>query len=84
MLKRAWVWIVAAVAAVAGVVLAFAVGRRKTPVLPLIPPAPVTPPVEKPLVNLQPADDFKERQTPAAAAPAAVIARINTRHGGGQ
>lgn len=84
MLKRAWVWIVAAVAAVAGVVLAFAVGRRKTVVLPPIPPAPVTPPVEKPSVNLQPADDFKESQTPAAASPAAVIARINTRHGGGQ
>ncbi len=82
MLKRVWVWIVAAVAAVSGILLL--VLQRRKPFMPPVPPAPVTPPVEKPLVNLRPADDFKEHQTPAATAPDVVISRINARHGGGQ
>jgi len=88
-MKSVWLWLVAAASAVVGVVLLILTGQRKNPPIPappMEPPArPETPPVEKPLVTLRPADDYEANKTPPATgpgAPAAVITRINTRHGG--
>jgi hypothetical protein len=87
MFNRVWLWIVAGFAAVGGVLLLMLTGQRKhPPILPMEPPArPDTPPVDKPLVTLRPADDYGANKTPPATgpgAPSAVITRINTRHGG--
>jgi hypothetical protein len=82
MLKRAWLWVAAVGAAIVGVVLLVLTGRRKAPVvLPPPPPdRPDTPPVDKPLVVLKPADEYHDQKAPALGPPSAVIARINTRH----
>lgn len=80
-MKRAWLWIVAAATAVAGIVLLVLTGRRKTPVvLPPPPERPDTPPVDKPIVTLRPADDYEANKVAPASAPDAVITRINARH----
>lgn len=85
-MKRVWMWIVGAAAAVAGVVILVLTGHRKTPsVLPASLPLPPPPP-EKPLVALRPADDYAAAKAQAAPAspPDAVITRINARHGAGK
>lgn len=81
MLKRAWLWVAAVGAAIVGVVLLVLTGQRKAPaVLPPPPDRPDTPPVDKPLVVLKPADEYQDQKAPALGPPSAVIARINTRH----
>jgi hypothetical protein len=81
MLKRAWLWVAAVGAAIVGVVLLVLTGRRKAPVvLPPPPDRPDTPPVDKPLVVLKPADEYHDQKAPTLGPPSAVIARINTRH----
>lgn len=83
MLKRTWLWIVAAATAVVGVVLLVLTGQRKAPaVLPSPPPPdrPDTPPVDKPLVTLRPVDGYEASKAPALGPPDAVISRINSRH----
>jgi len=83
-MKRVWLWIVAAAAAVAGAFLLVLTGRSRARGLPpLAPDRPDTPPVDKPLVVLRPADDYEAAKAQAAAEPSppdAVVTRINDRH----
>jgi len=85
-MKKAWLWVVAAVgavvAAVAGVFVLLLTGQRKLPPAPLpTPDRPDTPPVDKPLVTLKPSTDYEASKTAVNGTPPnVVIMHINERH----
>lgn len=81
MVKKVWIWIAAAIAALSGVLFLFLTGRRRMPpTLPPPPARPETPPVDKPLVALRPADDYEGSKAQPVSHPKVVISRINQRY----
>jgi hypothetical protein len=81
-MKKIWLWIAAAVAAVAGAILLVVTGNRKaTPLPPPTPERPDTPPVDPPLVKLKPSTEYEDDKVkPNGALPHVVITNINERH----